>query len=60
MFRAIQQELFFIPALRKFAKLKKKKKKCDGVFLGKVAGLEHPDLLKWNPAMSVGITEMIF
>ena len=59
MFSAIQLELFFMPILRKFAKLPLKKR--DGVFFGKV-GFQHPDLLKWTPTMSVflGITEIIF
>ena len=35
-------------------------KNCDGIFFSEV-GLEHPNLRKWNPTMSVflGITEII-
>ena len=36
-------------------------KNCDGMFFNEV-GLQHPNLRKWNPTMTVflGITEIIF
>ena len=65
IFWAINQELLFMYILRKFAKLKKKKKKkkeswCS--FFGKVVCLQHPNLLKGSPTISVflGITYIIF
>ena len=58
MFWAIQQALFFLPILRKFAKLKKTnqtkkqqqktKSKTKKTQRDKVVGLQHPSLLKWN------------
>ena len=65
IFWAIHQELFSISILKKIAKLKKKttkSKKKNRRGVGKVVGLQHPDLLKWNPTISVflGITEIIF
>ena len=52
----IPQELHFMSILRKFSKLRK------NIFFGKVVGLQHPNLLKGNPAMSVflSIVEIIF
>ena len=53
-----------MPILKKFAKLKKKKRKKnqkqnrDGVAFGKVVGLQHTNLLKRSPKMSVFL-EMI-
>ena len=49
-----------MPIPRKFAKLKKNNH--NEVFFGKVSGLQHPDLLKRNPTMSVflRIPEIIF
>ena len=74
LFTSVHLELFFMPILRKCAKLKKKKNNnndnnnnnnnnnnCDGMFFIEVS-LQHPNLRKWNPTMSafLGITEIIF
>ena len=74
MFWAIRQELKRVvlyaysekihETIKKQNKTKQKKNR-DGVFLsffGKVVGLQHQNLLKWNPKMGVflDITEIIF
>ena len=60
MFWAIQQELFFISILKEFTKLQERKTVMEFLF-SKVIGSHHPNLLKWNPRMSVflGITEIL-
>ena len=61
IFWAIQQKLFFLPFLKKICQTPKKKNR-DELFFGKVIGLQHRNLLKWNFTISVflGITEIIF
>ena len=56
----LQKELFFRSLLKKFAKLQRKKPWWR--FFGKVVSLQHPNLVKWNPTISIflGITEIIF
>ena len=53
VFWAIHQELFFLPIL---------KKNPWWSSFGKVVGLQHPSLLKWNPKISVflGVTDIVF
>ena len=60
MFWAIQHELLFMSILNKFAKLQERKTVMEFLF-SKVIGSHHPNLLKWNPRMSVflGITEIL-
>ena len=61
----IFSELFtkgcFLCQFQKFAKLQKKKRRWNFLY-GNVVGLQHPNLLKWNPTKSVflGITDIIF
>ena len=59
IFWTIHQEYFFLSILKKFAKLKKEPWWSS---FGKVVGLQHPNLLKWNPKISVflGVTDIIF
>ena len=49
-----------MPIIKKFAELRKKKL-CRS-FFGKVVGLQHPNLLKFNHIISVflGITGIMF
>ena len=57
---AIHQELFFMSILKKFVKLQKKKTRWS--YFGKVVGLQHPNLLKWNATIRVFlvITDIMF
>ena len=60
MFWAIQHELLFMSILKEFTKLQERKTVMEFLF-SKVIGSHHPNLLKWNPRMSVflGITEIL-
>ena len=59
IFWTIHQEQFFCQFWKKFAELKKELRWSSS---GKVVGLQHPDLLKWNSQISVllGVTNIIF
>ena len=51
--------MFFLSILKKFTKLKKEP---WGSSFGKIVGLQHPNLLTWDPKLSVflGVTDIIF
>ena len=59
IFWAIHQELFFMSILRRFVKLQQNPWRRS---FGKIVSLQHPNLLKWNPTISVffGITDIVF